>query len=90
MNKQILLDRIAKLNLTDFAADILIVANDFVLERELDVHQLKLHANLMKKKLSAKNISIKTSQSQELAAAAHGYKSWNEARNIILQGQNIT
>lgn len=43
------------------------------------IAQLKLHAHLLRKKLQAEGITLKTSHSQELVACKHGFSNWQAA-----------
>ncbi len=83
MSRELIIARIEKLNLKECGAEIFIELNNFRVEEPLTISQLKTHARHLKNSLSDKGISIKTTQSQELVAAFHGFKNWREVTSIL-------
>lgn len=78
-NDNLLCARIEVLKLTAVKDSIKQAIAGFVVEGQLDIAQLKLHAHLLRKKLQAEGITLKTSHSQELVACKHGFSNWQAA-----------
>ncbi|EBX7378363.1 hypothetical protein KZK20_002322 [Salmonella enterica] len=78
-NNRLLSARIDALKLTAEQGRIQQVITDFVVEEPLDIAQLKLHAHLLRKKLQAQGVTLKTSHSQELVACMYGFRNWQAA-----------
>lgn len=78
-NNRLLSVRIDALKLTAEQGRIQQVITDFVVEEPLDIAQLKLHAHLLRKKLQAQGVTLKTSHSQELVACMYGFRNWQAA-----------
>lgn len=69
-NDNLLCARIEVLKLTAVKDSIKQAIAGFVVEGQLDIAQLKLHAE---------GITLKTSHSQELVACKHGFSNWQAA-----------
>ncbi|ECG6700171.1 hypothetical protein E2Z84_00870 [Salmonella enterica subsp. enterica serovar Kisangani] len=78
-NNRLLSARIDALKLTAEQGRIQQAITDFVVEEPLDIAQLKLHAHLLRKKLQAQGVTLKTSHSQELVVCMYGFRNWQAA-----------
>lgn len=78
-NDNLLCARIEVLKLTAVKDSIKQAIAGFVVEGQLDIAQLKLHAHLLRKKLQAEGITLKTSHSQELVVCLYGFSNWQAA-----------
>lgn len=78
-NDNLLCARIEALKLTAVQDSIKQAITGFVVEGQLDIVQLKLHAHLLRKKLQAEGTTLKTTHAQELVACKHGFRNWQAA-----------
>ncbi|EBW6364041.1 hypothetical protein DPU24_25260 [Salmonella enterica subsp. enterica serovar Oranienburg] len=74
-----LMARIAALSLTEHQTDILQAVGGFVVDGELTIRQLKLHARHTRNRLAAAGIAVKLNHALELASCAHGFCDWQAA-----------
>ncbi|HAF2578368.1 TPA: hypothetical protein G8N96_000418 [Salmonella enterica] len=78
-NDNLLCARIEALKLTAVQDSIKQAITGFVVEGQLDIVQLKLHAHLLRKRLQAEGTTLKTTYAQELVACKHGFSNWQAA-----------
>lgn len=71
-----LMARIAALSLTEHQTDILQAVDGFVMDGELSIRQLKLHA---RNRLADAGIAVKLNHALELVSGAHGFRDWQAA-----------
>ncbi|HAD5966298.1 TPA_asm: hypothetical protein G1Q02_05465 [Salmonella enterica subsp. enterica serovar Typhimurium] len=74
-----LMARIAALSLTEHQSDILQAVDGFVVEDELNIRQLKLHARHTRNRLLDAGIEVKLHHALELVSGAHGFRDWQAA-----------
>ncbi|EAT4157197.1 hypothetical protein EUY23_24720 [Salmonella enterica] len=73
------LARIAALSLTEHQDEILQAVDGFVVEGELNIRQLKLHARHTRNRLAESGIAVKLNHALELVSGAHGFRDWQAA-----------
>ncbi|EKC7222254.1 hypothetical protein OP853_004799 [Salmonella enterica] len=73
------LARIAALSLTEHQDEILQAVDGFVVEGELNIRQLKLHARHTRNRLAESGIAVKLNHALELVSGAHGFRDWKAA-----------
>ncbi|EFS2651744.1 hypothetical protein HX362_004666 [Salmonella enterica] len=73
------LARIAALSLTEHQDEILQAVDGFVVEGELNIRQLKLHARHTRNRLAESGIAVKLNHALELVSGAHGFRDWQTA-----------
>ncbi|MHC8707802.1 glyoxalase superfamily protein [Salmonella enterica] len=78
-NDNLLCARIEALKLTAVQDSIKQAITGFVVEEQLDIAELKLHAHVLRKKLQAEGTTLKTTHAQELVACKHGFSNWQAA-----------
>lgn len=78
-NDRLLCTRIEALKITAVQDSIKQAIKGFVVEGQLDIAQLKLHAHLLRKRLQAEGTTLKISHPQELVACKYGFRNWQAA-----------
>lgn len=74
-----LMARMAVLRLSEHQNEILQAVDGFVVDGELTIRQLKLHARHTRNRLAAAGIAVKLNHALELASCAHGFCDWQAA-----------
>ncbi len=83
-----LMARIAALSLTEHQSDILQAVDGFVVEDELNIRQMKLHARHTRNRLADAGIEVKLNHALELVSGAHGFRDW-QAALVGLRERNV-